>query len=244
MSTRYIAGINSVHNAISQRLVIDKLYVDQHKHNQRIIDLIALARAQHIAIVKLDKLKLSLLVPGSKHQGIVAAMSPPESDELNLEDILARDTPLLLVLDGIQDPHNLGACLRSAAAANVDAVVIPKNRSASLNTTVSKVASGGAETVPIFTETNVSRFLKKCQKQGLWSVALSSAGEQSIYHTDLRQTAIIIMGSEAKGISHNVLKHADFQAHIPMPGQMESLNVSVATGIVLFEALRQRLPSP
>lgn len=237
---RYIAGINSINTALEKGTSLTQLLVDEKKQSKRIIALITQAKAHHIPVTTVDKLKLDLLVVGSKHQGVVAELGELTHDNLTLADILSRQNPLILVLDSIQDPHNLGACLRSAAAADVDAVVIPKNRSAGITPTVSKVASGGAESLPIFTETNLSRVLEQCQQHHLWSVALTGHSEQSIYTTDLRQASVIIMGNEEKGVSQNLLQHADFHARIPMPGQMESLNVSVATGIVLFEALRQR----
>lgn len=239
-STRHIAGINSVNNAIEKNTPILRLYVDESKNSKRLIELQTAAKNKKIPIELTTKLSLDLMVVGSKHQGVIAELDRLEHDKLSLDDILARDNPLILILDSVQDPHNLGACLRSAAAANVDAVILPKNRSASINPTVSKVASGGAEMIPIFTETNLSRVLDKCKQYNLWSTALTGHTEQTIYQTDFSQVQVIIMGNEEKGVSQNLLQHTDFAAKIPMPGDMESLNVSVATGIVLFEALRQR----
>ncbi len=189
---------------------------------------------------KVDKLTLDLLAIGSKHQGVVAEVAVLACDKLTLDDILTRDKPLILLLDSIQDPHNFGACLRSAAAAAADAVIIPKNRAVSITPTVSKVASGGAEMLPIFSQTNLTRTLAKCQQAGLWALALTGQAEQSLYQSDLNQGLVIMLGNEEKGLSHNLLQHADYHVKIPMPGDIESLNVSVATGIVLFETLRQR----
>ncbi len=241
MKTRHIVGINSINNAIAKHLPILRLFVDEQKNNKRIIELLQRAENKHIPIEKVSKISLDLMVVGSKHQGIVAEIGALSHDRPTLDDILARANPLILILDGVQDPHNLGACLRSAAAANVDAVILPKNRSASITPVVSKVASGGAEMLPIFIETNLSRVLEKLARKQLWSVALTGHTDTTIYDTDFRQASVIIMGNEEKGVSQNLLKHADFIAKIPMPGKMESLNVSVATGIVLFEALRQRV---
>lgn len=238
--TRYIVGINSINNALEKSTPIQQLYIDESKNSKRLVELVVAATQKNIPIEKTSKLSLDLMVIGSKHQGVVAALNRLSHDEVTLDDILARENPLILILDSIQDPHNLGACLRSAAAADVDAVILPKNRSASITPTVSKVASGGAEMLPIFIETNLSRVLNKFKQHNLWSVALSGHTTQTIYQTDFKQTTVIIMGNEEKGVSQNVLQHADFAAKIPMPGDIESLNVSVATGIVLFEALRQR----
>ncbi|PIE45492.1 MAG: 23S rRNA (guanosine(2251)-2'-O)-methyltransferase RlmB [Gammaproteobacteria bacterium] len=238
--SRLISGINSVDSAIRKGTAITRLYIDSKKNSQRLERLIEAAKKKSIRINRIDKLKLDLMVVGSKHQGVVAELSLSESHQANLDDILMRDKPLILILDGIQDPHNLGACLRSAAAAKVDAVILPKNRSAAVNATVSKVASGGAEMLAIFTVTNLSRMLEKIKQSGLWTIALTGYTDDSLYDTDLSQGIAIIMGNEEKGVSQNVLQHADFKTKIPMPGDLESLNVSVATGVVLFETLRQR----
>ncbi len=236
--TRQIAGINSINQAFENGTPITRIYVDETKKNKRILELLATAQARHITIEKVSKMTLDLMVVGSKHQGVVADIKSVAQN--TLDDILQRDKPIILLLDSLQDPHNLGACLRSAAAAGVDAVIIPKNRSVVVNATVSKVACGGAEILPIFTETNLTRTLEKCQRAGLWSVALTGYAEQTIYETDLNQGVVIMMGNEGDGLSQNLLNHADFRVKIPMPGAIESLNVSVATGVVLFEALRQR----
>lgn len=240
MTNRYIAGINSINNALEKKTPINRVFVDSQKNSKRINTLIETAKQQHIVIEKREKIQLDLLVIGSKHQGVIAELGELEQDNLTLDDILALENPLILILDGIQDPHNLGACLRSAAAADVDAVILPKNRSAGITPTVRKVASGGAEMLPIFIETNLNRILEKIKARGLWSIALTGHTDNNIYHTDLKQIAVIIMGNEEKGVSHNLLNHSDFRAKIPMQGDIESLNVSVATGITLFEARRQR----
>ncbi len=240
MNARYIVGINSINNAIEKHTPITRLFVDEKKDSKRITALLTLAKQKNIYIEKISKIKLDLMVIGSKHQGVVAEVGALSHDKLTLDDILSRENPLILILDGIQDPHNLGACLRSAAAANVDAVILPKNRSATITPTVSKVASGGAEMLPIFFETNLSRVLEKLAQKQLWSVALTGHTDSTIYDTDFKQVSVIIMGNEEKGVSQNLLQQSDFTAKIPMQGDIESLNVSVATGITLFEALRQR----
>lgn len=236
---RHIAGINSIDQAFENGTPIVQLFVDRTKKNKRIIALLEKAKQKNIGIEPVDKLTLDLMVVGSKHQGVVAEIEIEQTDT-TLEAILARDKPIILLLDSLQDPHNLGACLRSAAAANVDAVIVPKNRSATINATVSKVACGGAEILPIFTQTNLSRTLEQCQQAGLWSVALTGHAEQTLYDIDFNQGMVIMMGNEGNGLSQNLLQRADYRVKIPMPGAIESLNVSVATGIVLFEALRQR----
>ncbi len=240
MKNRYIAGINSINNAIEKKIPITRLFVDEKKASKRISALLTLAKQRSVRIEKISKIKLDLMVIGSKHQGVVAEVGQLSQDKLTLDDILSRKNPLILILDGVQDPHNLGACLRSAAAANVDAVILPKNRSATITPTVSKVASGGAEMLPIFFETNLGRVLEKLAQKQLWSVALTGHTDNTIYNTDFNQVSVIIMGNEEKGVSQGLLQQADFTAKIPMQGDIESLNVSVATGITLFEARRQR----
>ena len=240
MKNRYIAGINSINNALGEKSSILKLYIDTKKSSTRLENLIETAKHQGIGTERVEKLTLDLMVLGSKHQGAVAELGELPHDNLTLEEILNRKNPLILILDGIQDPHNLGACLRSAAAANVDAVILPKNRSATITPTVRRVASGGAEMLPIFTVTNLSRMLEKITTKKLWSVALTGYADKTIYDVDFNQVSVIIMGNEEQGVSKKLLEHADYRAKIPMIGDIESLNVSVATGIALFEALRQR----
>lgn len=237
---RHIAGINSVNQALEHDIAVTRLYIDESKQNKRLMALLNLAEKRRISVEQVSKLTLDLMLVGSKHQGIIAEIQTNEQDKITLDTILQRENPLILLLDSLQDPHNFGACLRSAAAAGVDAVIIPKNRAVSVNATVSKVASGGAEMLPIFSETNLSRTLEKCQQAGLWSIALTGYAEQSLYETDLNQGLVIMMGNEGKGLAQNLLNRADYRVKIPMPGAIESLNVSVATGIVLFEVLRQR----
>lgn len=235
---RQIAGINSVFSAIENNIHIVKIYLDEKKDKKRILELIELAESKHIPIERVDKQKLDLMVV-ARHQGVVADIKSSQTDA-SLKDIAAKDNPLILLLDHIQDPHNLGACLRSAAAAGVDAVVLPKDRATAVTPTVSKVASGGAEMLPIFYETNLSRVLEKLKKRNLWSVALTGEAESTIYEIDLTGGIVLVMGAEGKGVSQGLLKQVDFQGKIPMLGNIESLNVSVATGIALFEAIRQR----
>lgn len=238
--SRQIAGINSVFSAIENKVVVNCIYIDEKKINKRILELIALAEKKNIAIQRVDKQQLDLMVYQARHQGVVAEVESSQTADLSLADIAAQPNPVILMLDHIQDPHNLGACLRSAAAAGVDAVILPKDRATAITPTVSKVASGGAEILPIFYETNLSRTLLKLQQQNLWAVALAGNTERTLYQLDLTGGLVIIMGAEGKGVSHGLLKQADFIGKIPMIGSIESLNVSVATGIALFEVLRQR----
>ncbi|MEZ5302153.1 MAG: 23S rRNA (guanosine(2251)-2'-O)-methyltransferase RlmB, partial [Verrucomicrobiales bacterium] len=162
----------------------------------------------------------------------------PEGDLVPL--IEGKPDAFVLILDCVQDPHNLGACLRSADAAGVDAVVLPKDKSAPLSDTTRRVACGAAESVPIFRVTNLARAMRDLQAAGLWLVGTSDAAEKSLYDTDLKGPLGIVMGGEGPGLRRLTQEHCDFLAMIPMRGSVECLNVSVATGVCLFEAVRQR----
>jgi 23S rRNA (guanosine2251-2'-O)-methyltransferase len=163
-------------------------------------------------------------------------------DDLDLAGLLEETpTPLVLILDCVTDPHNLGACLRTADAAGVTAVILPKDKSAPVNETVRRVSCGGADHVPIVRVTNLARTMEKLKKLGVWLVGTSDQGTQSLYQTDLKGPIGIVMGAEGTGMRRLTEEHCDFLIKIPMGGAVECLNVSVATGVCLFEAVRQRL---
>jgi len=200
----------------------------------------AVITTQRVTGEELDKLAEGV------HQGVVAEVTPSQvwSEEM-LTHLLDRldGVPLLLVLDGVTDPHNLGACLRSADAAGVQAVIVPRDRSASLSPVVRKVACGAAETVPLVAVTNLARTLKQLQQRGLWLVGTAGEAEQFIYDVDLKVPSVIVMGAEGAGMRRLTRENCDYLARLPMAGAVSSLNVSVAAGVCLFEAVRQRLPA-
>ena len=178
------------------------------------------------------------------HQGIVAAVS--ESREWTEDDLLAQlagsdKSPFLLVLDGVTDPHNLGACMRTADAVGVQAVIVPKDKSASLTPVARKVACGAAETVPFVRVTNLARFLRSLQDQGVWLIGTAGEAKATLYQADFKGPVALVMGAEGKGMRRLTREHCDQLINIPMLGHVDSLNVSVATGVCLYEALRQRL---
>lgn len=178
------------------------------------------------------------------HQGIVASVS--ESREWTEDDLLAQlsasETPaFLLVLDGVTDPHNLGACMRTADAAGVQAVIVPKDKSASLTPVARKVACGAAETVPFVRVTNLARFLRSLQEQGVWLIGTAGEAQATLYQADFKGPVALVMGAEGKGMRRLTREHCDQLINIPMLGHVDSLNVSVAAGVCLYEALRQRL---
>ena len=176
------------------------------------------------------------------HQHSAFPKSVALKNENDLFEILRhlQQPPFLLILDGLQDPHNLGACLRSADAAGVHAVIVPKDRAVSLTDTVCKVACGAAEHVPLVTVTNLARTLKQLKELGLWLVGTADDAKQSLYDVDLTGPLALVMGAEGKGLRRLTKEHCDFLVHIPMAGSVECLNVSVAAGVCLFEAVRQR----
>jgi len=181
---------------------------------------------------------------GGVHQGVVAQVGKSrEWSEADLLGLLGRadQPPFLLVLDGVTDPHNLGACLRTADATGVQAVIVPKDKSASLTPTARKVACGAAETVPLVRVTNLARTLRTLQDEGVWLIGTAGEAASTLYQADFKGPVALVMGAEGKGMRRLTREHCDLLINIPMLGHVDSLNVSVATGVCLYEALRQRL---
>ena len=178
-----------------------------------------------------------------RHQGVIALCKEGQTyDEAYLDKLVEEQgqSGFFLMLDGVTDPHNLGACLRSADGAGVQAVIVPKDNSVGLTPVVSKVASGAAESVPLIVVTNLSRTLKSLQQKGVWAVGTTGEAQQTVYQVDLTGPLVLVMGSEGTGMRKLVGNQCDFLVKLPMAGEVSSLNVSVATGICLFEAVRQR----
>ncbi|UPG91768.1 23S rRNA (guanosine(2251)-2'-O)-methyltransferase RlmB [Luteibacter aegosomaticola] len=240
----WIVGINPVEGALANDPErIRELLVEQNSKNARINEILAAARKHGIQVRTMGKDQLEKMSGEARHQGVVARYeTPPMLGENDLESLVEKAGPdcLVLVLDGVTDPHNLGACLRSAAAAKVTAVVVPKDRAVGLTPTVRRASAGGADLVPLVAVTNLARTLRSMKDAGVWVTGLAGETEQSIYQVDFKGPVAIVLGSEGDGMRHLTRELCDFVAKIPMPGNMESLNVSVATGVVLFEALRQR----
>jgi 23S rRNA (guanosine2251-2'-O)-methyltransferase len=211
--------------------------------DQRLQPLIDQARELGIRLVGCDREVLDKLSEEGNHQGLVLKVREAQERDIHaLEAALdALDhKPLLLILDGVTDPHNLGACLRSADAAGVDAVIIPRHKAAGLTPVVRKVACGAAEVIPIYAVTNLAQCIDKLRERGIWLVGAAGEAEKSIYETDFRGNTAIVMGAEGDGLRRLTREMCDYLAKIPMAGSVSSLNVSVATGVFLFEALRQR----
>lgn len=209
----------------------------------RLAEIRALAERAGVQVVAVDAAQLDRLADGERHQGAVAEVAAPAGDpETQLEQALeaAGSVPLLLVLDGVQDPHNLGACLRSADAAGVAAVLVPRDRAAGLTPVVRKVAAGAAETVPLVAVVNLARTLRYLKDRGIWLVGTDDSADKTLYEADLKGPLALVMGSEGEGMRRLTRECCDLLVSIPMAGAVESLNVSVATGVALFEAVRQR----
>ena len=202
------------------------------------------AKNNDLSIQKIKKDRLDKIIGNKNHQGIVIEIKRQNTQNFNnLEDILNdhKDSkPIYLILDSIQDPHNLGACIRTSVAAGVSAIVIPKDRAVQVNETVKKVACGAAESIPIVTVVNLVRTLKKMKEAGVWIIGTASDAKESIYNFDLKAPIAIVIGGESVGIRHQVKKECDFIGSLPINEKIQSLNASVAAGIVLYEAVRQR----
>jgi 23S rRNA (guanosine2251-2'-O)-methyltransferase len=222
---------------------VRRVLVAAGKESGRLSEIHALAAQAGIAVVTVDEASLDKLADGGRHQGVLAEVAARSGDpETQLEEALeaAGATPLLLVLDGVQDPHNLGACLRSADAAGVAAVIAPRDRAAGLTPVVRKVAAGAAETVPFVAVVNLARTLRDLKQRGVWLVGTDDSADKSLHDVDLTGPLALVMGSEGEGMRRLTRECCDQLVSIPMAGAVESLNVSVATGVVLFEAVRQR----
>lgn len=240
----YVYGVHAVQAMLARSPKrVKQLMLVRGRLDARAQALLDLADSVGVGVQRVAPDDLDKLVDGVVHQGVIASVTPSQmwSEEMldNLLDKLEAPA-LLLVLDGVTDPHNLGACLRSADAAGAHAVIIPRDRSASLSPTVRKVACGAAETVPLVAVTNLARTLKQFQQRGLWIVGTAGEAEQLIYQVDLKVPSVIVMGAEGNGMRRLTREHCDFLAKLPMAGSVSSLNVSVASGICLFEAVRQR----
>ncbi|MFS2224326.1 23S rRNA (guanosine(2251)-2'-O)-methyltransferase RlmB [Pantoea sp. B65] len=219
-----------------------EVFILKGRDDRRLQPLIKALEAQGIVIQVANRQWLDSKVEGAVHQGIVANVKPGRQyQENDLPDLIAGlDQPLLLILDGVTDPHNLGACLRSADAAGVHAVIVPKDRSAQLNATAKKVASGAAENVPLIRVTNLARTMRLLQESNVWIVGTAGEADHTVFQSKMTGPMALVMGAEGEGMRRLTREHCDELISIPMAGSVSSLNVSVATGICLFEAVRQR----
>jgi 23S rRNA (guanosine2251-2'-O)-methyltransferase len=243
MKSKLMFGFHAVTSRLRHEAAsVEELYIDSGRVDRRMQDLLALAKAAGVRIVMVDDQRLNSMVGTRRHQGVVA-----KAEEIslarNLDELL--DTivgpPLLLVLDGITDPHNLGACLRVADGAGAHAVIVPKDRAVGLNATAAKVASGAAETMPYMTVTNLARTLRELKERDIFLIGTTDDSEKSIYEANFTGGVALVMGSEGEGMRRMTRETCDMLVSVPMCGSVESLNVSVASGVCLYEARRQRM---
>lgn len=218
-----------------------EVYLSSQRNDMRSKDVLKLAESQGVRLIQAEADRLDRMVGTRRHQGVVARVDARQR-ELKLADVLEglEEDALLLVLDGVQDPHNLGACLRVADAAGAHAVIAPKDRAVGLNATAIKVASGAADTVPYVTVTNLARSLREMQEAGIWVIGAAGEADKTLYQIDQKGPVAWVLGAEGDGLRRLTRETCDELAQIPMHGSVESLNVSVASGICLFESRRQR----
>jgi 23S rRNA (guanosine2251-2'-O)-methyltransferase len=238
----FLYGINTVGEALKARgRAFEWVGVAKERHDLRLQRVIEECRRQGVAVRFLPREELDRMAGNNGHQGIVAVTSAKHYADL--DDLLAAkrgDYSLVVVLDGIEDPHNLGAILRTADASGADGVVIPERRAAGVTETVAKVSAGASEHLPIAKVTNIARTLEELKSKNLWTVGLDERGPQTYESLNYKMDCAIVLGAEGKGVHDLVLKKCDFVVSIPMLGKVSSLNVSVAAGVVLYEVVRQR----
>lgn len=238
--TEIVTGVHAVRAALSAGRVME---LQVAAGNRRVRELSEMARQAGIPVLETDKQALTILAGTDRHQGVVAR-AEPAATPLDMDELVTRaesgETLFLLALDGVQDPHNLGACLRTADAAGVDAVLAPRDRSSPLTPAARKVAAGGAESVPFLPVTNLTRSLDRLRQAGVWAVGLAGEADNSFYDLDLTGSLVLVLGAEADGLRRLTRDHCDFLGALPMAGAVESLNVSVTAGVCLYEAVRQR----
>jgi len=245
MEQQILVGFHAVIARIRQAPdSLKTVYYDVSRRDRRMKEFIEITQ-QTIGrkVHQADSERLRQLAGHDRHQGVVAFAEPASlaRNIAELLDSLGDKKPLLLILDGVTDPHNLGACLRVADGAGADAIIVPKDRSAQLNATVSKVASGAAETMPFVAVTNLARSMRELQEAGVWLIGTTDDAEKTLYEVDLTGAVAIVMGAEGEGMRRLTKETCDELVSIPMFGGVESLNVSVASGVCLYEAARQRI---
>jgi 23S rRNA (guanosine2251-2'-O)-methyltransferase len=241
--TRLIHGFHSVFAKLrSAADDVRELYVAEGRDDARMRDLVKLAETLSVRVMPVPAARLDGMSGGGRHQGVVARVAATQR-VLKLEDVLdgLAEPALLLVLDGVQDPHNLGACLRVADGAGAHAVIAPKDRACGLNATAIKVASGAADSVPYIVVTNLSRSLREMQERGIWVLGAAGEADKNLYGVGQRGPLAWVLGAEGEGLRRLTRETCDELANIPMRGSVASLNVSVAAGLCLFEARRQRM---
>jgi len=238
-----LVGFHAVTSRLRQRPeTVTEIYVDAERNDGRAKDLRELAKRLNVRVIPVDMKRLDGMAGGVRHQGVVAQAQPLNMPQF-IEDVLEgiEEPPLLLILDGVQDPHNLGACLRVADGAGAHAVIAPKDRSVGLTTAAIKVASGAAESVPYIVVTNLARTMRDLKDKGIWLIGADDSAKESLYKAKLDGALAMVLGAEGEGLRRLTKESCDLLVSIPMFGSVDSLNVSVASGVCLYEARRRRL---
>ena len=242
--TDQVEGRNSVLELLESGKDINKIFIEKGEKHGSIYKIIAMAKERRIVIVEKDKKQMEQIAQNTNYQGVIAIVPPFEYCQI--EDILEyakekNEEPFILILDGIEDPHNLGSIIRTAETAGVHGVIIPKRRAASVNSTVAKTSAGAIEYVKVARVTNITDAIERLKKEGLWICGTDIGTEKYYYEQDLTGPIGIVIGNEGNGMSLKVKKTCDFLVKIPMKGKIGSLNASVSTGIVIYEVLKQRI---
>lgn len=243
MARQLVCGPNAVLAALAEHPErVEEVLLASERGDARIEAVQAAAGRADIAVRKVGRKELDRIAAGVRHQGVVAYYRAPPPRDQSLDELLdaIQGAPLLLILDGVQDPHNLGACLRSADAAGAHAVIVPKDNTAPLSAVARRAAAGAAETVPLVNVTNLARTLRELKAAGIWIYGADQAAEQTLAQVDLKGPAALVLGGESAGLRRLTRESCDALVRIPMTGRVGSLNVSVAAGICLYEAVRQR----
>lgn len=244
MSERILFGFHAVQSRMRQHATsIQEILIDRERVDPRMKDLLKLAEASGVRVMQVERTRLDGMAGNGRHQGVIARVVDTPMPYKDIHDILESDLkepPFFLILDGVEDPHNLGACLRVADAMGVHAVIAPKDRAVGLNATVRKVASGAAETVPFIAVTNLARTIRELQEAGVFVIGTTMDSEKTLLNTKLDGPIAIVLGAEGDGLRRLTAETCDALVTIPMFGSVESLNVSVASGMCLYEVRRQR----
>jgi len=237
-----ISGIHAVEEALKARgRAFEYVAVDKSRKDARLHKILTMAREQGVAVRMEPRPQLDRMAQGENHQGVVAVVS--EKKYVDLQDLIDRkrgEYSFLVALDGVEDPHNLGAIMRTADAAGADGIVLPERRAVGVNATVVKVSAGAAEHLPVAKVTNLSRAVEEMKEKNIWTVGLDERGQQSYEKLDYKMDCAFVLGAEGHGLHEKIREKCDFLISIPMLGKVSSLNVSVAAGVVMYELVRQR----
>jgi 23S rRNA (guanosine2251-2'-O)-methyltransferase len=240
--SKILTGFHAITSRLRQRPeTVTEIYMDAERSDARAKDLRELAKRVNVRVIASDMKRLDGMAHGVRHQGVIAQAEPLDIPKFIEDALEGIEEPLILILDGVQDPHNLGACLRVADGAGAHAVIAPKDRSVGLTNAAVKVASGAADSVPYIVVTNLARTMRDLKDRGIWMIGTDDSAEQSLYKAKLDGPLAIVLGAEGEGLRRLTKESCDLLVSIPMFGSVESLNVSVASGVCLYEARRRRL---